>query len=425
MLERQRRRWCRLAFLSLCMLPTTVVLGWSAARRTASYIEAQADALSRQLGAPARFDRLSHPRPGARLFHGLEWSDRETGTTLLRCRLLEIDDTSRGLVLAASQAELYAGRIEPWVEMLVGQMRRERSPDEAVRWVAGEATWHGPRQAHTLTFVRGSLGPAANGAEAEMTFCLAGGSPTAPANLRLARQRQGSEMIWALAVQTGDVALPGDLLTPVFDAVSWLGPRASFRGNLWARQSAAGWHGEATGEIVDIDLAQLVQSRFPHHLTGDAALRIERLRFDANRVTEVAGTITAGPGTIGRSLVAAGAQHLELAAPSSAPLESVVPYVRLAADFVIDPSGLRLTGRVGHDGRGALLVDGQRVLWQQPDRQPQPTAALVRMLVPHGGVQAPYTRQSDWLLRALPLPPPVPAEEPAPRAILRIGEPIP
>ena len=66
------------------------------------------------------------------------------------------------------------------------------------------------------------------------------------------------------------------------------------------------------------------------------------------------------------------------------------------------------------DGRGRLLGD--------PTAQPLATVALLRTLVPQNQLQVPATRQTDWLIRHLPVADAVrPAGQTPPRVHLRLG----
>jgi hypothetical protein len=44
-------------------------------------------------------------------------------------------------------------------------------------------------------------------------------------------------------------------------------------------------------------------------------------------------------------------------------------------------------------------------LTSEPVVRPQPVVALLQMLVPASDVQVPATRQTDWLMQHLPVPP--------------------
>ena len=136
--------------------------------------------------------------------------------------------------------------------------------------------------------------------------------------------------------------------------------------------------------------------------------------------------MVAGPGRIDRSLLAAAVDRLGLT-PAAGPLPDgdLVEYQQLAFSATLDAEGLTLHGRCDGAGRGALLSDGRHRLLGESQQQPTPAVALVRTLVPQNAVQVPASRQTDWLLRHLPVPEVMPlpgTEAVAPRAQVRLRE---
>ena len=97
----------------------------------------------------------------------------------------------------------------------------------------------------------------------------------------------------------------------------------------------------------------------------------------------------------------------------------------MALSATLDAQGLRLRGRCADAEPGTILSDGRHRLLGEPSQQPQPVAALVQTLVPQSTVQVPASRQTDWLLRHLPVPeviPPAGAESVPPVAHPRLPE---
>ena len=89
------------------------------------------------------------------------------------------------------------------------------------------------------------------------------------------------------------------------------------------------------------------------------------------------------------------------------------------------PDGLRLQGRCASPQYGTILTDRRGAVLVEPKLRCQPVLGLIRALVPQSELQVPATRQTDWLIRHLPVPQIVrrPAAEPAvPRARVRFGE---
>jgi hypothetical protein len=104
--------------------------------------------------------------------------------------------------------------------------------------------------------------------------------------------------------------------------------------------------------------------------------------------------------------------------------DDLVPYEELMLAVLMDSGGLRLQGRCLVGGPGTILADRRGRLLGEPAAQPQPVVALLQTLVPLSEVQVPATRQTDWLMRHLPVPqvvPPRGTETALPHGQIRLG----
>lgn len=438
--DQTRRRICLAGFVVLCLVPTAGVLAWCAWRNRPGHVGAEARRLSRELGLAVALGGVHHPRPGVVLYQGLELADPETGQRVLRCRVLEaqwneIPDEQRRprstLVLVAYQPEIEAAA---WhgLEQLFGRIlqRQTGRPEIHVRLRAGELTLRAGESSQTLTELQGGLQALDGGTQAQLSFRLAGVDVPEPVRIHVARNRQTTPPVTSFALDTGGSAVPCGLLGMGLAGLEQLGPRSQFRGILWASQSFAGqrpdgWNGEVTGQLIDVDLGRLVTGRFPHRLSGSGLVTIQSARFQRGRLEAATATVDFGPGVISRSLLRAAVEQLHLieGAEPAAPGE-LVPYEQLALAVILDPQGLQLQGRCRAAGLGAILVDRRSRLLSQPVFQPQPVVALLQALVPASEVQVPATRQTDWLMRHLPVPQvirPEEAKSALPHARLRLG----
>ena len=201
-----------------------------------------------------------------------------------------------------------------------------------------------------------------------------------------------------------------------------LGPRCRFRGYVWADETADGWEGELTGQLVELELSSLVSDHFPHRLSGIGQATIQSARFRRGRLEEGNATLVAGPGAID-SL----AGHLcdglpgPRAGAEPIPVGEQIAYQQLAIAATLDAGGLRLHGQCAAGGPGTILSDGRVALLAESPRRLHPVSALVQMLVPASAVQVPASRQTDWLLRHLPLPDAIaPGSAATPTAHLRL-----
>ena len=191
-------------------------------------------------------------------------------------------------------------------------------------------------------------------------------------------------------------------MAPGLAGLEQLGSRSRFRGSIWSTETPQGHRCEVIGEFTDVDLDGLVTDHFTHRLSGPANVTLQVARFQQGRLVEAAGTLQAGPGRIGRSLLDAAATRLKLAPGTLPEPGDPIPYDRLACEFFVDSDGLWLRGQGSGDSSGAILTGRYGPLLGNPASQPQPVVALLGMLVPGSEVQVPATRQTAWLMRHLP-----------------------
>lgn len=415
--ESVRRRICVGAFFLLCVAPTAGVLAWGVSRWLPWHTTAEASRLSRELGLCVSLSGVRHPRPGVVVYEGLQLADPETGQTLLGCRRLEAawgrpedprDRATASLALVATEPEIEAAGLEPLAELVRRGLGRRASWSKLeVRLSAGEATLRSAAGPWKLTGVEGFLRPVAGGSCGEIGFRLAGVQTTEPVRICIGRDHRETPPRTGLELYTGGGTLPCAFLGLGLPGLERLGPSSGFRGYLWVNQKPEGWAYELTGQLAGVDLESLVSGCSPHKLTGRAQVTIGVARLLDGRLQEAAGSVSAGPGLVSRSLLDASVESLGLergAEPRSP--GTLVPYEQLAASFQIDSGGLRVRGSCPVPGRGTVMVDHFSRLLAEPAArgQPIPVGALVRTLVPGGGVPVPATRASDWLMRVLPLP---------------------
>ena len=205
------------------------------------------------------------------------------------------------------------------------------------------------------------------------------------------------------------------------DELKPLGPRCRFHGQVWASETPDGWEGEVAGQLAELDFGSLISDHFPHHLSGIGRATITSARFRRSRLEECCGVVAAERGTESavRCWPPPSIAWALCPAPRRFPPGDRVAYEELAMSIVLHANGLRLRGLCGTAEPGTILSDGRNRLLGEPPRGSQPVAALVQTLVPQSIVQVPASRQTDWLLRHLPVPdvlPPPGAEAVPPTA---------
>ncbi|MBL8827946.1 MAG: hypothetical protein JNM18_13295 [Planctomycetaceae bacterium] len=403
--ERTRRQVCRWAFIALCLVPTSVVLGWSVVRQLPGHVAAEAESLRALTGLHAKLGGLSHPLPGQLLYEDVELADPETGATVLRARVVEITQQAHKLLVQASQVELTGdGTADVW-QLLERHLRRGTvRPTAQIYLSTNELTWHGPAGSQTLSDFTGRIGPTTQGIEADLKFRLAGHELVDLAALRIERKLNDSVPSTHVQFNTGGGRFPARVLAPLIEAESWLGKQAQFDGYLSFEERGGRWTGDLQGHLVGLDLDTLVSQHFTHTLSGSADLTIRKAIVADNHLVEADGSLRCGRGMIGRSLWTAGIEHLGMRT-TAAPAASVTttPFKQLACSFVLSRRGLQLFGEC-ENAPGTVLTADTGVLWQQPSYDAQPVASLIRTLVPQSEVQVPASHESQWLIDVLPVP---------------------
>lgn len=410
-----RRRLCQAGFCLFCLLPTAVMFGWSVSRKLPSHVRQCERRLSEQLGLSARIEAVSYPQPGVCLFKGLELANPETGEPIFHCHTLEISRNDDAIVLNVSFPVLEAERSRQLWDLLGRRLRGELAVRESVLLLPCSLTLQSSRGEQTYEVLDGRIEPDESGEAAELRFRLAGVDMLEPASIRVVRNQRRQPPSTRLSLSTGSAALPCSLFAPLCDLEATLGATATFAGNVWADDTAEGWEAELTGRFQEVDLRTLVSGRFPHVLDGTAGIEITGVRFQRSRLIEAYGSLSAGPGVVGHSLVQAAIDALGCVPTARQPgraSRGSEMYQQLAFHFSIDAEGLSLAGACEGQPAGVLLAgsDGRPLLTKLPDR-PQPVIDLLRLLVPASETLVPATNETAALIPWLPAPPIVPPRD--------------
>ena len=332
------------------------------------------------------------------------------------------------VLLSASQGQIEAAGI-PRLGQLLDRILQNQGDwaDVEFRLAAGELQLLAGRDSQTLGNVAGAIEAIRGGVQACAVFRLPGAATPQPLRIRLTRNRQVTPPASGWELDTGGNSLPCSLLGIAWEELKPLAPRSRFCGHLWANETPGGWAAQLEGKLEDLDLAGLLDGRFPHKLSGPAELSIASARLWQGRIEKAAGTLRAGPGLISSSLVHAAVEQLHLVATAEPKAsDELLSYEQLALSFRLDGGGLRLHGGCTGAATGAVLAGPGGPLLAEPVAQPQPLAALIQVLVPASQFQVPATPQTGWLARWLPLPEAAAADTPpaAPQAHLRLGRAI-
>jgi hypothetical protein len=429
-----RRILYRAGFLTFCLFPTLALAGWIVKERVihrpaltgldpdaGPLAEAE---LSRLLGLKVMLDRISYPPSGYTVLEGVTIADPETEAKIAFIPPLEMARGENGIVITATRPEIESARWTALWETLHDRVLRERGePIVAIDLTAQQTMLvsQEPDRSPTLNDVRLRLAPG----KAAIEFRLAGVEAKNPAKFLATRDRSASPPTTRWELHTGGAEFPCVLFAGQAPWLANLGDECVYSGSLWYEQAAAGWRGEASGRFQRLDLERLVSDHFPQVLSGQAAVTLNRAEFLAGRLRAASGAIEAGPGTIGGELLgeAIGQLDLRYTPQLREAHESHMRYQELKLGFSIDDSGLQIRGACDAEGTIlTLLKNPQARVLDQPSTTP-PVVSLVRILAPAGELQVPASRETEALLRVLPLlrsyPPPAIA---APQGRVRLSE---
>lgn len=405
--ENRRIQLCRAAFVLLCALPAVGVLTWCVIVHSPIYRRMHERAIAARLGCAAQLTSASSPRPDLVLFEGLDLTDHDGGQLLARFPAVEVHTTAEGVTVRLPLPGMANGRrLADFWQFALANMRASGSAG-LLRLEAGHLTLSLPGGDQTLTDIVGVLETDSQQSRLRLGFARATGGDRAsmPMEMTITRSRATAAKNIVAEFTTGGAPLPCDVLAAVWPAAHTFGRESSFAGSVRASEAMASWTIELAGRLDHVDLDRLM-GQFPHKLTGQATIDLKHVTVLDGRIEKATGMITAGPGTVSRSLLQSALANLRLesAARAFAGPENRIAYTQLGVGFDLGADGLVLRGQIAEQPT-AILTAGDQVLLKQPTVEKQPVLNLVRTLVPQVALQVPATRETDSLTRWLPVPP--------------------
>jgi len=421
--ESTRRGVFRLAFVVLAILPTFGLAGWTAMRHLPSYTAAFEQTIAEHTGLTVSLKTVEHPRPGETRLVQLELRDPESGLLIARAERALIRSADDGqLYIHLDGAKLEAGGLAEAWHALDLRLRRQvgELPHGHAHLTADHFTTHAGENPVVLHDVKVDVDCRAVGTEMRMTFRTTEAAGAGEVLLRVVRDRRTIPPTSGFELHSEDAPLPCALAEPLWKAAPWFGPQAQFIGQVEAADSADGsWKSKIVGRFLEVDLKSAIEMHFPPRLRGTAEIVLEEAWLDGDRLTSAKGTITAGPGSIGRDLVERSSRALHLLQNENrlAAMTELSRFESLACAFEVDARGIALSRHpsvkaIVQDGKEIgypLLVDNVSTVLAIPTAYPsplqdhwQPMSALVQTLVPATDENIPADDRAAWLLRALP-----------------------
>jgi hypothetical protein len=381
-------------------------------------------ALGQALGLHVSLESVRHPKPETDEFTGVVLRREEAagGTRLIELaradRLTLTRDAGRQVIRAEglrlrgeSPAEM-ADQCLAAARRLVEQGRAEL--------VASEAQVELIRDGERITLTVYDLAAVASSKRDE--FELSSSYRVGPARsagrceLRLAQKAASGPARTTLSVQTMEGDLPVTVLGPLVDAARWFGPDARMQGEIRASWGPREPETIAfQGELDRVSLSHLVEDHFPgRRLRGTARLVVDSAVWSdlpgaqGRGWSQARGQIEAGPGSIGRDLLAALVDALGFRTSGLGDLDADdVPFQGLGLAFALNSGGeLTLTGALGKAHADDVVIsagDADGPLVRQPEGTASVRGLWKALLLWDADVLVPATAESR-VLRHLPLP---------------------
>lgn len=404
-----RRIICRTLFCAVCIVPTLGVLSWLGLRQMPGHVTLYAEKLSQDIGMSASMTDVSYPRPNAIRIAGLQLDHPETGERIVYARRLVVVRRDGEFVVKIDGGVLADSGPALLGEIVFDQiLKRWENQMIPIHLVATDLSLQTDETTHHFRHCAALLSSATEGPCVKIEFRLGHQGNGPPISLQMSRHRNVRPPVTQLKIDTRGNRLPNQLLSHCFPRLLALGKNCHFQGAGWLTNDVAGWHADWSGLLTQVDLGRLFDG-LPHQLSGLADISIMGARLHENRITELAGSASVtGSGTLSRSLLEACVRQLgcSMNPPvASQMFDEVVPFQELSIAFRIDEAGLYVRGQCHHHSQGTMMQGERGLRVGEPPNQPLAVTDLLKALVPASNVLVPATRETDALLRLLPVPP--------------------
>jgi len=403
---------CRVGCIAFCLVPTTFVGGWTCWRATSGFALAQRaeweHALTERSGLIAEIGAVHYLSPNVARLETVKLLHGETRQLVAAATAVEVTAHEGGWQIELWQPQIHSAGLSEIARLVSDRLLREPHRSQAsCQVVARELTLVRGQTLQSVLDLRLHFAPQPAGAELTCAFRLPDASPAAtPIRLAIARQGQQTPPATRWQLDTAGQALPCELFCEVLPQLARLGASCRFAGAVNLTSSGRQWSGQAAGRLWPLDLDALITEQFPHQLSGQASLDIERAVFGNGSLSELQGTLRAARGAVSPSLLAAAQAQLQLTAGRDLASDSsaTIPFEQLAIRFRLDDCTLRLAGDADRAQSGVLIASAGGPILASPPQHATAAVNLLRTLMPQSEFQVPATRQTSALVNLLPVP---------------------
>ncbi len=435
--ERTQRAISRLLFVLCCAVPTAITMmivivmatPWydGRVRRAIQFELARDTGLSVEIGG---FTRIA---PSTIRIDELRLFEPETMREVAHVRQLEWVDRGDDISIMLRQPELQAATLESAWKLIHDRfLCRPEQTRVPIRFAANDLTIHSLTNPMTLRDVDAWIEPEVNAVRASIECLPATSRGGTPISIKVRRDRGGETPATDWTLDTHENALPCSVLAEYLpDPIGSLGSGATFSGSLrWhleqGKRGETPWWIDLVGHFNGISLDRVFEKQ-SHHLSGLADLNLERCRIEPRRRVDLAGTLLASEGKIGRSLLGSVKQNLGFVVRAVEGTEDMA-YDRIAIRFALNDTQLTLDGiannEVGYSSFPAGVVmhaNGYPIVGS--GAQLLPSITLMSALAPSHSEMVPLSGQNSALMNLM-IPPtrPMPQDAEAVRARIRTAK---
>ena len=431
-LTRPFRQAAATAALFVFTVVPTIYVGitaWSI--RQPSHLRDVEAEIGRRLGVHVSLDSVRYPRPGEVVYRGVvlrQEEPRGKGKAVIevaRASALRLKRGDRELTLEAEGLKLRGesprqalAQVGSWLQHS-GDSAYDRISLTAAACEVDLGAGVAP---YRLREVVGDLLLEPSAPTLRASYRLVGEDSATRCETTLTRDRKVEPLKTTLSFKTMEgLPLPARVLGPLFDAPAWLGDSSRVEGALtMTQQGEKDWEAQFSGHLIDIDLATLVDRRFPEHrLSGKARLTVDSARW-AERPgqgygwLDAKGSFAAGPGVMGLGLLQALSTEMKFRkAPRLARVATAgvvdLDFRAFAFTFAMTPDGeIRVGGGLTNEYGTDVVVAGPTAPLAFAPEGASHVRGLIKTLFPvkqiNHGVMVPLTEKSRMLL-CLPVGP--------------------
>lgn len=390
--ESTSRGLCRLAFILFGVLPLLVCFILCGVQYVPTYHRWRAglweDWLSSTLGVDVEVAALEAMAPGRFTLHGIRLKHPETGASIGRVRLVEVELNRRGQwIVRLAQPELEGRQLSAaWKIVHDWYLCRPQHYARAVQIGMNDLTIHGAIDGTTFNAISVEMDPLPDTLELTINFRVANslertdkGKPVDQQRAELVITRHHSEEhpMTELELTTGAAPLPCSLLSGLLPQLEALGTEASFEGKLRFQMGDNTWVTRITnGTLNQVDFGRMGWYA-NSALSGVGGIVLEKASIRQDGLSDARGVLWIRSGRITHSLLTAIGRNLavDLSAEVLEGRVGAYPFEEAGFCFEIEPTSLRLYGGLV-DAVGPLATRAQ----ERWDEEPLPLERLVWVL---------------------------------------------